>query len=81
MSAARWQAITDGANRRPDTWCRGCGYFHVVHRKHRADCTATQPDAQEEEGTLLMLSEEQTLPMLSGILGARVVSNEQEPAA
>jgi hypothetical protein len=26
-------------------YCPGCGYYRVVHGKHRNDCTATQMSA------------------------------------
>jgi hypothetical protein len=31
------------AHDRPDTWCKGCGYHHVVYGAHRADCTTQTP--------------------------------------
>jgi len=34
-----WQHVFAAAHNRPDTWCKGCGYYHVVHDAHRADCT------------------------------------------
>jgi hypothetical protein len=36
-----WRGVFDSAASRPDTWCRGCGYYRVVNGEHRADCTAS----------------------------------------
>lgn len=34
----RWHQVFASAVNRPDTWCKGCGYYNVVHGEHRADC-------------------------------------------
>jgi hypothetical protein len=34
-----WRHVFAAAADRPDTWCKGCGYYHVIHSEHRADCT------------------------------------------
>lgn len=36
-----WRHVFAAAYDRPDTWCKGCGYYDAVHSTHRADCTAT----------------------------------------
>ena len=33
-----WRQLYASAHDRPDTWCKSCGYYHVVHGVHRADC-------------------------------------------
>jgi len=34
-----WRQVFEAAQDRPDTWCKGCGYYPVVHDgTHRADC-------------------------------------------
>jgi hypothetical protein len=38
--ADRWQQVFAAGHDRPDTWCRGCGYYLAAHGVHRADCTA-----------------------------------------
>jgi hypothetical protein len=42
----RWHQLFAAAHGRPDTWCKGCGYYRVVHDTHRADCTATKTSAE-----------------------------------
>lgn len=34
-----WQHVFAAAADRPASWCKGCGYYNVVHGVHRADCT------------------------------------------
>ncbi|UXA06560.1 hypothetical protein KXD96_28260 (plasmid) [Mycobacterium sp. SMC-2] len=41
----RWAQVFAAATDRRG-FCVGCGYYHAVHNKHRADCTATP---REEE--------------------------------
>ena len=36
-----WRQMDMDAHNRPDTWCKGCGYYRVVHGIHRTDCTST----------------------------------------
>jgi hypothetical protein len=35
-----WRHVFEAAHDRPDTWCKGCGYFFVANGFHRADCMA-----------------------------------------
>lgn len=39
----RWSQVFTAAADRPHDFCRGCGYYRVANRAHRADCT--NPDA------------------------------------
>lgn len=36
----RWSQVYSAANDRPADWCKGCGYYNVIHHEHRADCTS-----------------------------------------
>jgi hypothetical protein len=38
-----WRHVFAAAADRPDSWCKGCGYYHVVHGEHRADCRIHRP--------------------------------------
>ena len=40
-----WRHVFDAAHDRPDTWCKSCGYYHVVHGAHRADCIFAKTSA------------------------------------
>lgn len=40
----RWAQVFSAATDR-EGFCPGCGYYHAVHRTHRGDCTAEQPEA------------------------------------
>jgi hypothetical protein len=40
----RWRQVYAAANDRPADWCRGCGYFRVVHGVHRDDCVLKDDD-------------------------------------
>ncbi len=42
----RWSQVFTADHDRPDTWCKGCGYHHVVYGRHRADCTTTKTTAK-----------------------------------
>jgi hypothetical protein len=44
----RWSQLDSAAHDRPDTFCKGCGYYRVTHGRHRADCTALQTQPTEE---------------------------------
>ena len=34
-----WRHLYAATAKRPTTWCKGCGYYHVSYGAHRADCT------------------------------------------
>lgn len=36
----RWSQVYSAAHDRPQEFCPGCGYYHVVNHIHRPDCTA-----------------------------------------
>lgn len=36
----RWSQVFSTAHERSPLWCTGCGYWRVVHGRHRGDCTA-----------------------------------------
>jgi hypothetical protein len=38
----RWNQVYSAAHNRHPDWCKGCGYYRVVHHEHRADCTRTR---------------------------------------
>jgi hypothetical protein len=44
----RWSQVFTTSHDRPDAWCKGCGYYPVVHGDHRADCTSP-PQVSERE--------------------------------
>ena len=48
--ADRWQHVFAANHTRPGTWCKGCGYHHVVHGTHRADCTKCCRGAEPSTG-------------------------------
>ncbi|MCV7208824.1 hypothetical protein [Mycolicibacterium canariasense] len=43
-SRDRWRQLDASSADRPKSFCSGCGYHRVVTGKHRADCTAPQPE-------------------------------------
>ncbi len=42
-SRDRWQQLHAAAYERHPDYCKGCGYYHVVHLTHRADCIRNDP--------------------------------------
>ena len=42
------QHVYAAAADRPETYCPGCGYFHVVYGAHRADCTTNHQHTKKE---------------------------------
>lgn len=34
-----WRHVFADAHTRHPDWCKGCGYYYVVHHRHRDDCT------------------------------------------
>lgn len=36
----RWSQVFTASHSRPEMWCKGCGYYRVMHGEHRADCMA-----------------------------------------
>jgi hypothetical protein len=49
-----WRQVFAAPADRPDTWCKGCGYYHVVHGVHRDDCITVKSFGRRQgdrEGT------------------------------
>lgn len=42
-SRDRFRQSIEAVRDRPDTFCPGCGYYHVTQGHHRTDCTAKEP--------------------------------------
>jgi hypothetical protein len=59
-SADRWSQVFAAAATRPPGWCKGCGYWPLIHRGcHRADCTLSEDD--------------RAVRLAINLLGARVI--------
>lgn len=44
-----WQQVFAAAADRPDSWCKGCGYYRVVTGAHRLDCVVGAAELDEVE--------------------------------
>lgn len=47
---ARWNHLNASTAARPKEYCKGCGYYYLVHGAHRNDCTATDPSTAGPAG-------------------------------
>jgi hypothetical protein len=51
----RWSQVFSASHGRPANWCKGCGYYRVVHGVHRADCTVDVAQAKAVAIALIVL--------------------------
>lgn len=44
----RWRRVMQAPRDRPNTFCKGCGYYHVVYGVHRRDCTLKNTEGESK---------------------------------
>ncbi len=67
--ADRWSQVFTAACDRPESWCKSCGYYRVVHGEHRGDCAAQRLKAKPDEHI-------RAVEVALAVLGGHIIATE-----